>query len=250
MKRYYLQPLLVLLLLVGLLRAQEAPKAVPAASPPARRDPAAPTSPLLDPKAVREAATGVNAEKYPDAKTVLVSKHVRNEYQTNGAFDAVTEEYTKVLTEDGRREARSSSFRYNSFYGGFRLLAVQVIKSDGKVIDHDPAKISKEQIDHSQVSANIFDPNNKMVEASVPGLEIGDMVRVFSQQWETVPRFAGTAAGIGVFMQNFGGAVFAQLYGVFADGTPLPMVAILLCSGSLCVAAGALPFFFRARQRA
>jgi MFS transporter, DHA1 family, multidrug resistance protein len=65
-----------------------------------------------------------------------------------------------------------------------------------------------------------------------------------------IPRLAGTAAGIGVFMQNFGGAVFAQLYGLFADGTPRPMVAILLCSGSLCVAAGALPFFLRTRRPA
>jgi DHA1 family bicyclomycin/chloramphenicol resistance-like MFS transporter len=63
-----------------------------------------------------------------------------------------------------------------------------------------------------------------------------------------MPRLAGTAAGIGVFMQNFGGAVFAQLYGAFADGTPWPMVAILLCSGSLCLAAGALPFLFRSPQ--
>ncbi|TMJ30277.1 MAG: multidrug effflux MFS transporter [Alphaproteobacteria bacterium] len=60
-----------------------------------------------------------------------------------------------------------------------------------------------------------------------------------------IPRLAGTAAGIGVFMQNFGGGVFAQLYGFFANGTPLPMIAILACSGALCVAAGALPFAFR-----
>ena len=64
-----------------------------------------------------------------------------------------------------------------------------------------------------------------------------------------IPRLAGTAAGIGVFMQNFGGAVFAQLYGLFADGTPLPMVAILLCSGSLCLVAGTLPFVLRRGQR-
>src|SRR6185369_918410 len=98
---------------------------------------------------------------------VLVSKHLRTEYETNGAFAAAIEEYTKVLTEEGRRDARSSSFSFNSFYGGFRLLAVQVIKPDGKVIDHEPDKISKEQIDRSQASANIFDPNNKVVEASV-----------------------------------------------------------------------------------
>ena len=35
-----------------------------------------------------------------------------------------------------------------------------------------------------------------------------------------VPRFAGTAAGIGVFMQNFCAAVFSQLYGLLADGSP------------------------------
>jgi len=64
-----------------------------------------------------------------------------------------------------------------------------------------------------------------------------------------IPRLAATAAGIGVFMQNFGGAVFAQLYGLFADGTPLPMVAILLCSGSLCLVAGTLPFVLRRGQR-
>lgn len=64
-----------------------------------------------------------------------------------------------------------------------------------------------------------------------------------------IPRLAGTAAGIGVFMQNFGGALFAQLYGLFADGTPWPMVAIVLCSGSLCFGAGALPFLLRGGSR-
>ena len=56
----------------------------------------------------------------------------------------------------------------------------------------------------------------------------------------TIPRLAGTAAGVGVFMQNMGAALFTQLYGLLADGTPLPMVAIVL-------AAGALPFLYRAR---
>ena len=45
-----------------------------------------------------------------------------------------------------------------------------------------------------------------------------------------IPRFAGTAAGVGVFMQNFGAALFSQLYGLLADGTPMPM------SGSRCSA--------------
>ena len=57
-----------------------------------------------------------------------------------------------------------------------------------------------------------------------------------------IPRFAGTAAGVGVFMQNFCAAVFAQLYGLLADGTPRPMIAIAVLCGFLTLAAGAIPF--------
>ena len=46
-----------------------------------------------------------------------------------------------------------------------------------------------------------------------------------------IPRFAGTAAGVGVFMQNFGAAIFAQLYGILADGTPRPMIMIAVLCG-------------------
>jgi DHA1 family bicyclomycin/chloramphenicol resistance-like MFS transporter len=61
----------------------------------------------------------------------------------------------------------------------------------------------------------------------------------------TIPRLAGTAAGVGVFMQNMGAAVFTQLYGLFANGTPSPMVAMVGLSGILGLAAGALPFIYR-----
>jgi DHA1 family bicyclomycin/chloramphenicol resistance-like MFS transporter len=64
----------------------------------------------------------------------------------------------------------------------------------------------------------------------------------------TVPRLAGTAAGIGAFVQQVLGAAFAQLYGLIADGTPRPMiVATVLCS-ALGVAAGAAAFVL-SRQR-
>jgi DHA1 family bicyclomycin/chloramphenicol resistance-like MFS transporter len=56
-----------------------------------------------------------------------------------------------------------------------------------------------------------------------------------------VPRFAGTAAGIGVFMQNFCAAVFSQLYGFLADGTPRPMIMIAVLCGCLTFAVGTIP---------
>ncbi len=64
-----------------------------------------------------------------------------------------------------------------------------------------------------------------------------------------VPAFAGTAAGVGVFMQNFFAAAFAQLYGIFADGTPAPMVAIACAAGLLCLSSGAVPYLLRRSSR-
>ena len=61
----------------------------------------------------------------------------------------------------------------------------------------------------------------------------------------TIPRLAGTAAGVGVFMQNMGGALFTQLYGLAADGTAVPVVAILTLCGILGLAAGALPLLYK-----
>ena len=60
-----------------------------------------------------------------------------------------------------------------------------------------------------------------------------------------IPRYAGTAAGIGVFMQHFCGAIFAQLYGLLADGTPRPMMAIACLCGFLSLVVGAIPFVLK-----
>jgi DHA1 family bicyclomycin/chloramphenicol resistance-like MFS transporter len=58
----------------------------------------------------------------------------------------------------------------------------------------------------------------------------------------TNPKLAGTAAGVGVFVQNFCGAAFAQLYGLLADGTPGPLVETTAVSALLGLVVGVLPF--------
>ena len=66
---------------------------------------------------------------------------------------------------------------------------------------------------------------------------------------ETNPKLAGTAAGIGVFMQNFAGAVFAQAYGLLADGTVLPLAEVTALTGVLSIVVGATPFYTARRKR-
>lgn len=62
-----------------------------------------------------------------------------------------------------------------------------------------------------------------------------------------VPSLAGTAAGIGVFFQMFLGAVFAQMYTVLADGTPVPMVITVVTASILSLITGIVPFALRRR---
>jgi DHA1 family bicyclomycin/chloramphenicol resistance-like MFS transporter len=75
---------------------------------------------------------------------------------------------------------------------------------------------------------------------SMPYAQVGAMAEI--------PRFAGTAAGIGVFMQNFGAALFSQLYGLLADGTPLPMSMIALLGAVLSLVTGTIPFILARRR--
>jgi MFS transporter, DHA1 family, multidrug resistance protein len=63
----------------------------------------------------------------------------------------------------------------------------------------------------------------------------------------TIPQLAGTAAGVGVFVQFFCAAVFVQVYGWLATGTPGPLVATTVLTVSVCLVAGCAPFFLRGR---
>jgi len=56
------------------------------------------------------------------------------------------------------------------------------------------------------------------------------------------PELAGTAAGIGVFLQMFCGGVFSQLYGLFSDGTPGPMLLIVSTAAGLTLLFGVMSY--------
>jgi DHA1 family bicyclomycin/chloramphenicol resistance-like MFS transporter len=60
-------------------------------------------------------------------------------------------------------------------------------------------------------------------------------------------KLAGTAAGIGVFVQNFCGAAFAQLYGLFADGTVTPLLQTTAITALCGLIVGAVPFVMARR---
>jgi transglutaminase-like putative cysteine protease len=136
------------------------------------------TGPLPDPAAVAADAAGVTAEGYPDADTVLVDDLVREAYRPDGTAESLDDEYTKILTEKGRRENAVRSFFFLAAYGTVTVSRVEIVKPDGRRVAVDPAANSRVAIDAGQMGANIFDPNMKFLQLSVPGLEVGDLLHL------------------------------------------------------------------------
>jgi DHA1 family bicyclomycin/chloramphenicol resistance-like MFS transporter len=111
------------------------------------------------------------------------------------------------------------------------VLTVATVATQGALLSHGPV-----------TPIALFLPGFFITMAqgiALPYAQVGAMVEV--------PRFAGTAAGVGVFMQHFLGAVFTQVFGLLADGTPRPMIMIAVLCGVLTLFVGAIPYLLKMR---
>src|SRR5574344_1566337 len=63
---------------------------------------------LLERDKVASAARAVTAARFPDADRVLVDDHVLEIYEKDGTSVLWDDEYSKILTEKGRRDASTS----------------------------------------------------------------------------------------------------------------------------------------------
>ena len=129
-------------------------------------------------------SAAVTAEAYPDADTVLLDSVTFDRYNPDGTSVTYDDTYVKVLTEKGRRDARTDSLHFNVVYATNEIVAAEVIKPDGKVVPVDLARNSSVMTDNSYMGANIYDPNDKILRVSYPGLEIGDIVRLAFRRTE------------------------------------------------------------------
>ncbi len=64
-----------------------------------------------------------------------------------------------------------------------------------------------------------------------------------------IPRLVGTASGVGVFLQTFLGAIFAQTFGLLSNQTVWPLIAVTLTGSALVLIAGSLPWLEKRRKR-
>ncbi len=132
---------------------------------------------FLDLETIKQQAAGTTAEKYPDSDEVLIDDVIEIEYQADGTSDSWDDTAVKILTEKGKRDNRTMTLGFDVAYGTNYFERVQIIKPDGSVMDIDPVANSKVMTDPGQMSANIYNPNNKRLTLSIPGLEVGDTLR-------------------------------------------------------------------------
>ncbi|MFO7937384.1 MAG: DUF3857 domain-containing protein [Kiritimatiellia bacterium] len=154
---------------------------------------------LLKKEAVVSAAKKLTPEKFPNADRILVDDHVLEEYSNDGTSVYWDDDYTKILTEKGRRENTSHTFPFNVCYSTSFVYRAEIIKPDGKTIPIDTRKYTKVMTEQSQMNMNIYDPNNKVLVLSTPGIEIGDICHIIYCRINHKPRMKGTWADYSVF---------------------------------------------------
>jgi hypothetical protein len=131
---------------------------------------------LLSTGKVLRAAAVVTPTRFPNCNEVTVDEKILEVYHADGTAESQDETFIKVLTGKGRRDNAVISRSFLMPYFTVRVRRLEVIKPDGEVVPVNVAANSKESIDSSQMEENIYDPNSRVLQVNVPGLEIGDIV--------------------------------------------------------------------------
>lgn len=180
---------------------------------------------LLEVPTVMAVAAEVTPERFPNADSVLVDDHIIEEYEPDGRSISYDDTFVKVLTEKGRRESSTLSRHFTLPYGEAGFTLVEVIKPDGTRRPVDLASMSRVMVDRSQMGSNIFNPNSKVLQVTVPDLAIGDVVRYVAKSETLKPRVPNTWSDYQVF--EYTSPILRLVYEVRApQSLPLQNIAL------------------------
>lgn len=157
---------------------------------------------LITPQEALKNAQKATLQKYPDADSVILADCEKNVCNKDGTYKMWHEVYEKVLTEKGKREGKTISFDYTLPYETVEIKLVEIIKPDGRKITVDIAKNSKTAVDSAQMGMNIYNPNDKVLQLALPGLEIGDIVHYVSLSDTVKTRVPDTWSNYGIFEEH------------------------------------------------
>ena len=180
---------------------------------------------LVDSTKVLNEANSITTAAYPDSDTATVEQHSVRVYRADGTGEAQDESYVKVLTEKGRRANRTLALSFMLPYSTPEVTRLEIIKPGGEVVPVDIAANSKETIDNSQMSMNIYDPNSKILQVNIPKVEVGDVVHSVTRMTTERAYIPGHFAEESVFEDS--GLIRHLTYEVFAPADrPLQQIAL------------------------
>lgn len=145
--------------------------------------------------------TGFAAGK--EANCILLFDREEVTVNADGTFTTRDECRYQILNYEGLTRMRELAFHFNSAYGTVQVTHLAIVKPDGRKITIDPAKHSSVNTESSQLTSAIFDPAQRVLTLTVPGLEIGDTLEVTSLEKITKPRMPGEFSDISVLQADF-----------------------------------------------
>lgn len=150
----------------------------------------------LDEQAMLKAAATVTHQAFPEADTALVDDNVLTIYQQDGTSVTWDDMAYKVLTEKGRKSLQTLSLYYCASYGKAQFRFITLHKADGSRVELPIDKLTREMVEPSQMQSNIYNPNDKVIVANVPGLDVGDTIRYCVRRETFKPRCPNTFSDI------------------------------------------------------
>ena len=154
---------------------------------------------MADREAVVAAARGATTLTHPDADFVILDDRIHVSYEPDGTYLEWDDEWTKALTEKGRRSLSSLSLNVKRRYGDAAIQKVEIFDAEGRARAVDFESTLKEATDNSYNSMNIYDPMDRRLQCSVPGLEVGEVRHVVTCRRIFNPRMRGTFADMELF---------------------------------------------------
>lgn len=148
---------------------------------------AAPAIADVDPT-ILDAIKKVKPTDYPSANAVTVINSQSVVYQADGQFSNTQHLARLVLTNEGKKEASSTSLYYTKDAEKMEVLSAQVVKKDGKVVPVDKKDIQ----DTEQLGEmNIYDPEGRAVRVTFGNIAVGDVVDVTYKLTRLTPTRVG-----------------------------------------------------------
>ena len=170
-------------------------------------------------------ADDITTARFPDADSVTVDEIEKVKYNPDGTYEQTAECWTKILTERGRREESSLSLDYTKRYGTAAIVYVGAIGADGMEREIDVSATMKDSTDNSSMASNIYDPLDRRITCTIPGLKIGETLHVKTMRKTTKPRCEGKWSDISVM--EWSHPIIKSTYEVTAPASrPLRKIAI------------------------